>query len=149
VRRPRRPAEELRIAIDCLPDETRLAMLDGIKANRIIVGAYTDQRGGVCPMLAAHRRGGRTNLASFAKAWDRYTKASSKPRPATTRELRTLRTMLERSLAEDGYPQVSLAEEVEIVKASRREAAAREAHAEGQGWVSQLLRRSDRDTERV
>jgi hypothetical protein len=149
VRRPRRPAEELRIAIDCLPDQTRLAMLDGIKRNRIIVGAYTDQRGGVCPMLAAHRRGGRTNLASFAKAWDRYTKASAKPRPASTRELRTLRTMLERSLAEDGYPQVSLAEEVENVKASRREAAAREARGESQGWVSQLLHRGDRDTERV
>jgi hypothetical protein len=148
VRRPRRPAEELRIAIDCLPDQTRMAMLDGIKANRIIVGAYTDERGGVCPMLAAHRRGGRTNLASFARAWDRYTKASSKPRPASTRELRTLQTMLERSLAEDGYPQVSLAEEVEKVKASRREEAAREARAEGQGWVSQLLRRG-RSIERV
>ena len=148
MRRPRRPAEELRIAIDCLPDQTRLAMLDGINANRIIVGAYTDQRGGVCPMLAAHRRGGRTNLASFAKAWDRYTKASSKPRPATPRELRTLRTMLERSLAEDGYPQASLAEEVEKVKASRRESAEREARAESQGWVSQLLHRG-RDAERV
>jgi hypothetical protein len=148
VRRPRRPAEELRIAIDCLPDQTRLAMLDGIKANRIIVGAYTDQRGGVCPMLAAHRRGGRTNLASFAKAWDRYTKASSKPRPATTRELRTLRIMLERSLAEDGFPQASLAEEVEKVKASRRETAEREARAESQSWVSQLLHRG-RDAERV
>ena len=149
MRRPRRPAEELRIAIDCLPEQTRMAMLEGIKANRIIVGAYTDHRGGVCPMLAAHRRGGRTNLASFAKAWDRYTKASSKPRPATTREIRTLRAMLERSLAEDGYPQVSLAEEVENVKASRREAAEREARAEGQGWVSQLLRRGDRETESV
>jgi hypothetical protein len=148
VRRPRRPTEELRIAIDCLPEQTRMAMLDGIRANRIIVGAYTDQRGGVCPMLAAHRRGGRTNLASFARAWDRYTKASTKPRPASTRELRTLRMMLERSLAEDGFPQVSLAEEVEKVKAARREEAAREARAEGQGWVSQLLRRG-RSVERV
>ena len=48
-------------------------MLDGIEANQIIVGAYTDRRGGVCPMLAAHRNGGRTDLASFARAWDRYT----------------------------------------------------------------------------
>ena len=148
MRRPRRPAEELRIAIDCLPDQTRIAMLDGIKANRIIGGASTDQSGGVCPMLAAHRRGGRTNLASFAKAWDRYTKASSKPRPATTRELRTLRIMLERSLAEDGFPQASLAEEVEKVKASRRETAEREARAESQSWVSQLLHRGH-DAERV
>ena len=50
-------------------------------------------------MLAAHRRGGRTTLASFAKAWDRYTRAGKGPRPATERELRTLRTMLEASIA--------------------------------------------------
>src|SRR3712207_7577220 len=46
-------------AIDCLPERTKIAMLDGIAANTIIVGAYTDRRGGVCPMLAAHRHGGR------------------------------------------------------------------------------------------
>ena len=75
-------------------------MLDGIESSRIIVGAYTDRDGGVCPMLAAHRSGGRTNLASFAKAWDRYTSAKGgRPRPATERELRTLRTMLEASVA--------------------------------------------------
>jgi hypothetical protein len=75
-------------------------MLDGIDASRIIVGAYTDRQGGVCPMLAAHRRGGRTNLASFARAWDRYTGAKGgRPRPASERELRTLRTMLEASLS--------------------------------------------------
>ena len=73
-------------------------MLDGIGANEIIVGAYTDRDGRVCPMLAAHRHGGRTSLASFARAWDRYTGASSRPRPATERELRTLRAMLEASL---------------------------------------------------
>ena len=43
-------------------------MLTGVEANRIIVGAYTDRKGGVCPMLAAHRNGGRTSLASFAHA---------------------------------------------------------------------------------
>jgi hypothetical protein len=74
-------------------------MLDGIDASRIIVGAYTDRQGGVCPMLAAHRQGGRTNLGSFARAWDRYTRAKSgRPRPATDRELRTLRAMLEASV---------------------------------------------------
>ena len=35
-------------------------MLEGMDANRIIVGAYTDRQGGICPMLAAHRHGGRT-----------------------------------------------------------------------------------------
>jgi hypothetical protein len=76
-------------------------MLDAIEHNRIIVGAYTDRDGGVCPMLAAHRNGGRTSYASFAKAWDRYTHAGSRSRPATDRELTTLRTMLESSLASD------------------------------------------------
>ena len=72
-------------------------MLDGIGANEIIVGAYTDRDGRICPMLAAHRHGGRTSLASFARAWDRYT-CARRPRPATDREVRTLRAMLEASL---------------------------------------------------
>src|SRR3954451_14660986 len=97
VRAGRRTAQELRQAIDCLPARTREAMLDGIGANEIIVGAYTDRDGRVCPMLAAHRHGGRTSLASFARAWDRYT-CARRPRPATEREVRTLRAMLEASL---------------------------------------------------
>jgi hypothetical protein len=99
-----RPARDLRTAIDCLPLETRKAMLRGVEANRIIVGAYTDRKGGVCPMLAAHRNGGRTSLASFAHAWDRYTGARSRPRPATDRELHTLTAMLEASIALDELP---------------------------------------------
>ena len=95
--RRRRPARDLRTAIDCLPLRTREAMLDGIGANDIIVGAYTDRDGRVCPMLAAHRYGGRTNLASFARAWDRYT-CARRPRPASEREVRTLTAMLEASL---------------------------------------------------
>jgi hypothetical protein len=75
-------------------------MLAGIDSGPIIVGAYTDGAGGVCPMLAAHRRGGRTSLASFARAWDRYTEAKD-ARRATGRELRTLRAMLDASLWHD------------------------------------------------
>jgi hypothetical protein len=97
VKRQRKRAQDLRRAIDCLPRTTREAMLEGIDSNPIIVGAYTDGRGGVCPMLAAHRRGGRTSLASFARSWDRYTAAGS-ARRATGRELNTLRAMLEASL---------------------------------------------------
>ena len=89
------------MAIDCMPRGTRQAMLDGITSNKIIVGAYTDRDGGICPMLAAHRHGGRTALASFARSWDRYTNAHGRPRPATDRELRTLRAMLEASLMWD------------------------------------------------
>jgi hypothetical protein len=109
MRAKRRVAQELRQAIDCLPERTRRAMLDGIEANDIIVGAYTDRRGGVCPMLAAHRHGGRTSLASFAKAWDRYTGARKRPRPATERELRTLRAMLEASLIYGGESELATA----------------------------------------
>jgi hypothetical protein len=63
--RRRRPARELRTAIDCMPVVTRQAMKDAIAVNPIIVGAYSDRDGGVCPMLAAHRNGGRTSFASF------------------------------------------------------------------------------------
>jgi hypothetical protein len=82
-------------------------MLEGIEANRIIVGAYTDRQGGVCPMLAAHRNGGRTSLASFARAWDRYTRARGRPRPATDREVNTLRVMLDASVTLDETPSLS------------------------------------------
>jgi hypothetical protein len=84
-----------------MPLETKRAMLDAIQVNSIIVGGYTDRSGGVCPMLAAHRNGGRTSFASFARAWDKYTRAGNTPRPARDRELRTLRTMLEASIAID------------------------------------------------
>ena len=98
----RRPARDLRTTIDCLPLQTRKAMLQGVESNRIIVGAYVDRNGGICPMLAAHRNGGRTSLASFARAWDRYTGVRARrARAATERELNTLRTMLEASIAVD------------------------------------------------
>jgi hypothetical protein len=95
------PIERLRLAIDCLPLATRRAMLDGVRAQeRIIVGAYTDGAGGVCPMLCAHRRGGRTDFISFAKSWDRFARSRGASRPATERERRILLTQLEASLLE-------------------------------------------------
>lgn len=109
-----------------LPERTRVAMLDGIEANTIIVGAYTDRDGGVCPMLAAHRNGGRTSFASFARAWDAYTGAR-KPRRATRREVRTLSTYLELSLATETGPAGPLRDVVEDVQRSRRRAAERAA----------------------
>jgi hypothetical protein len=94
-----RLVDDLRLTIDCLPVATRQAMLDGVRsADRVIVGAYTDPEGGVCPMLAAHRRGGRTNFLSFARAWDRFTRAGRRARQATSRELSTLIAQLEGSL---------------------------------------------------
>jgi hypothetical protein len=99
----RREAQRLRSVVDSLPYETRVAMLEGIgRYDRIIVGAYTDRTGGVCPMLAAHRFGGRTDFRSFARAWDGFTGAGRRARSATERELRTLTAQLESSVwAED------------------------------------------------
>jgi hypothetical protein len=91
--------EGLRLAIDCMPVATREAMLRGVRANaRIIVGAYVDELGGVCPMLAAHRCGGRTDFLSFAKSWDRFTRARGRSRAASERELAILTAQLEDSL---------------------------------------------------
>ena len=59
-------------------------MLEGIRANEIIVGAYTDEDG-ICPMLAAHRAGGRTNFISFAKAWDRFAFRGARGTPGPAR----------------------------------------------------------------
>jgi hypothetical protein len=102
MRNPRRhnsPIERLRLAIDCMPVATREAMLEAVRANeRIIAGAYVDREGGVCPMLAAHRRGGRTDFISFARSWDRFTRANGKSRPVTPRELGILIAHLEASL---------------------------------------------------
>jgi len=101
-------------------------MLRGVERNQIIVGAYTDREGGICPMLAAHRNGGRTNFASFAKAWDEFTDAS-RPRRATRREIRALRTYLEMSLLEDDAHGASLAELADGIRAERRESVERVA----------------------
>ena len=46
----------------------------------------------------------RTSFASFAHAWDRYTGARGRARPATDRALHTLTAMLEASLALDELP---------------------------------------------
>jgi hypothetical protein len=100
MRSLRRPARELRAVIDAMPLETRRAMLDAIGRNPIIVGAYSAPGVGVCPMLAAHRNGGRTDYREFARAWDRYARAGRRTRPATDGELTALRTMLEASIAE-------------------------------------------------
>ena len=101
MRSTRAPIQRLRTAIDCLPVETRAAMLEAVRDSDIIVGAYTDRGGGICPMLAAHRRGGRTNFISFARAWDRFAVAKGRARRASQRELRVLTSQLEASLMEE------------------------------------------------
>ena len=124
---------DLRLAIDCLPRATREAMLAGISGNEIIVGAYTDG-GGICPMLAAHRAGGRTNLISFARAWDRFAFRDARvkvARRATERELLVLRSHLEASLLNDDGPAPDLAEAL----AEHRELIARRARHAADGRI--------------
>jgi hypothetical protein len=129
----RNNAQRLRNSVNAMPNGTKRAMLFGIRSNRVIVGAYVDKRGGVCPMLAAHRNGGRTNFGTFARAWDAFTAANQrKPRRASRREVRTLEGYLEMALLREGLggdttPERPLAEEVREIKASRRRLAAAEA----------------------
>ncbi|WP_026911888.1 hypothetical protein [Patulibacter minatonensis] len=112
--------QDLRNTIDCMPMHTRVAMLQGVREENIIVGAYTDGTGGVCPMLAAHRRGGRTTFIQFARTWDRFTKAPrTGSRPAKTRELQILARHLE----------ASIEAESEVITASEMGAAIAEHRA--------------------
>src|SRR4051794_41927306 len=81
----RNNAQRLRNAVYAMPARTKAAMLRGIRTNRVIVGAYVDKRGGVCPMLAAHRNGGRTNFGTFPPAWDADTGAKAPRSPPAAR----------------------------------------------------------------
>ena len=96
----RDPITALQDAIQALPATARAAMLQGIREHPIVCGAYTDGRGGICPMLAAHRHGGRVTLLAFARSWDNFTRAK-RPRRATEREVRILEDLLLASLDED------------------------------------------------
>jgi hypothetical protein len=145
-RRSRRDArEDLRLAVRCLPHHTRVAMLEGVQSNDIIVGAYTDRRGGVCPMLAAHRCGGRTDFLAFAHAWDRFTHAK-RPRRATEREVQTLVSYLEATLLEaEGVEDLDVA--ISEHQALARDRRAREAWALGLNWSERSAGERDRADE--
>jgi hypothetical protein len=132
MRRRRRPIEDLRIAVECLPSTTRAAMLEGVRTWPIIVGAYTDRRGGVCPMLAAHRCGGRTDFLAFARAWDRFTHAK-RPRRATEREVATLIAYLEAGLL--GDPTAEFEAAIADHQAAARDRRTREAARVGWTWL--------------
>jgi hypothetical protein len=121
-RRRQRDAERLRHVIDCLPFDTRVAMLDGIRRyDRIIVGAYSDRSGGVCPMLAAHRCGGRTDFRTFARAWDRFTGVGKRARRASEREVRTLSTQIEASIWREQEMRAEVTELTLTAPASERD----------------------------
>ena len=150
ARNRRSNAMRLRHAVEALPTHTKQGMLRGIQSNRVVVGAYTDKRGGVCPMLAAHRNGGRTDFGAFARAWDAYVGAK-KPRRASAREVRTLKGYLELALVREGIrPEQpvqrdgSLVEAVREVKASRRRTAAEAAREASEITVEELLAEAER-----
>jgi hypothetical protein len=143
--RTRSSVEDLRLAIDCLPLRTREAMLDGIRSHEIIAGAYSDRAGGVCPMLAAHRCGGRTSFISFARAWDRFTRAR-RARAATGRELRALEAHLTASILSESSD-ADLAGAIAQHQTLVRERKADEARRLGLGWLRR--REGARDEELV
>jgi len=103
------PAEELPRAIEELAVTTRAAMLEAVRcsATRLIAGSYVAPGGGICPLLAAHRRGGRphdgsTGVSAFAGVWDRYTGArTGDPRPIEQAERQMLEGLLVASLARE------------------------------------------------
>jgi hypothetical protein len=144
------PVERLRTAIDCLPVATREAMLAGVLASeRVIVGAYVDGTGGVCPMLAAHRAGARTDFLSFARSWDRFARAASGPRPASERELRILLRHLRASLAQDSGLEfdVAIAEHRALLSSRRLARRLLPKEADPQGEI--VARRLNSPRERV
>lgn len=137
MRSTRRPAQELRAAIDSLPLEVRQAVLAGIKHRRIIAGAHVDGSGGVCPMVAADVRwrsvdGTSVALAQeAARAWDRYTDATSRWHPATRRQVVALTAMLEASILEEDSASASASADGgplgEVIAAHRRAVSRRAA----------------------
>jgi len=112
---------DLRRSIDVLPERTRQAMLIGLENNIVITGAFTGE--GVCPMMAAHREGGRTSCCSFPEAWDTYTGVYGRgiTRVATDYEVMTLRREIEASLQPvESDLAAAIAEHTAMVEGRRR-----------------------------
>jgi hypothetical protein len=95
-------------------------------------------------MLAAHRNGGRTNMGTFARAWDEYTGADAKrPRRASVREVNTLQYYLELAMiGEGGDESRPLTEEVRDVQATRRRRAEHAAKDAATETVDDVLSRT-------
>jgi hypothetical protein len=87
-------------------------------------------------MLAAHRRGGRTNFVSFARSWDRFTRAGRNVRQATGRELAILVSQLEGSLLSEATVELGLA--IERHRALSARHAAAEADPAGEILAARL-----------
>jgi len=121
-------------------------MLQGLDAGPIIAGAYTSGEG-ICPMLAAHRAGGRCSAAFFADAWDRFAFRDGRgrrnaARRASERELRILRAHLEASLLDEEVGDATLAG---ALQAHRTLIARGEREGENQPAAAEQGRPGDRD----
>jgi len=123
---PREQARaELRRSIDVLPERTRKAMLHGLGNNTVITGAFAASGQGACPMMVAHREGGRTSCCTFPEAWDKFTGVYGRSivREATEYEVQILCEEIQASLVP--LPNVlsdAIAEHQAIVEARRQEA---------------------------
>ncbi len=130
---PREQARaELRRSIDVLPERTRKAMLVGLGNNTVITGAFAGAKDGACPMMAAHREGGRTSCCTFPEAWDKFTGVHGRHiiREATPYEIQILCEEIEASLVP--LPNVlsdAIAEHQAIVESRRHEATVVEEEA--------------------
>ena len=94
-------AHELRFSVECLPVDTRLALLDAVSSGHVMTGVYASG-GRVCPSVAVRRLGPGDRMAGFARAWDDFTGATGdRPRPATEAERAELGRMIEASLARE------------------------------------------------
>jgi hypothetical protein len=116
-------------------------MLQGLQRyDRIIVGAYSDRSGGVCPMLAAHRCGGRTDFRSFARAWDRFTGAGRRARKASEREVRTLMAHIEGSIWREDEMRAEVASLGARTPAVAENQATRPKRTQGGAWLRPFRR---------
>ena len=111
-------------------------MLDGVRELPIIAGAYSDGRGGVCPMLAARRRGAPTGQIAFARAWDRFVGGGRAPRRVGDRELAVLVAHLEASLAAEAVDLGAAIRDHQGLVRARRAASAED-------WASVFARLED------
>lgn len=127
---------ELRRSIDVLPERTRQAMLIGLKNNTVITGAFAGSKDGACPMMAAHREGGRTSCCTFPEAWDKFCGVHGRNivRPATEYEVMILCEEIQASL--EPLPNV-LSDAIAEYQASR---AGRVEHEQAQVAAEQERR---------
>jgi hypothetical protein len=125
-------------------------MLVGLGNNTVITGAFSGG-GGACPMLAAHREGGRTSACSFPESWDRFTGVAGRHiiRAATEYEVVILRREIEASLEPTGpsmFAEAIADHQAAIAARAREQALAKQQTPAQQEAPAQTRRRRLRIT---